>query len=95
VFVMSRSITFTRGQEEAAIADSRSYSEALRHLRLRAAGGNHRTLKKYVDLWDISTAHFDPNWAKRRGNRQTRKPLDEILIERSTYSRGHLKGEAV
>jgi hypothetical protein len=62
---MSRTITFTREQAAAAIADSRSYSEALRHLRLRAAGGNHRTLKKYVELWGLSTDHFDPNWALR------------------------------
>jgi hypothetical protein len=88
---MPGTVTFTREQAEEAVAVSRSYSEALRHLRLRAAGGNHRTLKKYVELWGISTVHFDPNWAMRRGNRQARTPLDEILVERSTYSRGHLK----
>jgi hypothetical protein len=92
---MPPTITFTREQAEEAVAASRSYSEALRHLRLRAAGGNHRTLRKYVELWAIPTAHFDPNWSKRRGNRQARTPLDEILVERSTYSRGHLKGSAV
>jgi hypothetical protein len=81
----------TKEQAEVAVAESRSYSEALRRLCLRAAGGNHRTLKKYVELWGISTDHFDPNWAKRRENRQARRPLTEILVERSTYSRGHLK----
>jgi len=87
---MPREITFTKAQAEVAVAESRSYSEALRRLRLRAAGGNHRTLKKYVELWRISTAHFDPNWALRSRNRG-RKPLEEILVEGSTYSRGHLK----
>src|SRR6476661_7446609 len=88
---MPRTIAFTREQAEIAVAESRSYSEALRRLRLRAAGGNHRTLKKYVELWGISTAHFDPNWALRSENRRARKPLAEILVENSTYARGHLK----
>jgi hypothetical protein len=87
---MSLRVSFTKKEAERAVAASRSYSEALRRLKLRPAGGNHRTLKKYVERWDISTAHFDPNWALRTRNRR-RKPLDEILVESSTYSRGHLK----
>lgn len=88
---MPARISFTREQAERAVAESRSFSEALRRLRLRAAGGNHRTLKKYVELWEISTAHFDPSWSMRRRNSDRRKPLAEILVESSTYSRGHLK----
>lgn len=87
---MALTVSFTREQAERAVAASKSYSEALRRLKLRAAGGNHRTLKKYVERWDISTEHFDPNWALRTRNRR-RMPLDEILVEHSTYSRGHLK----
>lgn len=88
---MPSTISFTRSQAEQAVAESRSYSEALRRLRLRAAGGNHRTLRKYVELWEIPTDHFDPNWALRRRNGDRRKGLDEILVRNSTYSRGHLK----
>lgn len=87
---MAGAISFSRTQAEAAVAASWSYSEALRRLGLRAAGGNHETLKKYVARWGIPTEHFDPNWALRSRNRE-RKPLDEILVEGSTYSRGHLK----
>jgi hypothetical protein len=87
---MARSVSFTKAQAERAVAESKSFSEALRRLKLRAAGGNHRTLKKYVERWGISTDHFDPNWALRSRNRG-RKALSEILVEGSTYSRGHLK----
>jgi hypothetical protein len=59
---------------------------------MRAAGGNHRTLKKYVELWGIPVDHFDPSLIRRQAL-ATRKitPLEEILVEGSTYSRGSLK----
>jgi hypothetical protein len=88
---MARSVRYTREQAAAAVAESKSFSETLRRLGLRPAGGNHRTLRKYVKLWDISTSHFDPNWATRSRNGRARRPLDEILAAGSTFSRGHLK----
>ena len=80
---------FTEDDVRAAVAAPRTYSEVLRRLGLRAAGGNYRTLKKYVDrIWQIPTDHFDPN-----GARAARKPapLESILVVGSTYHRGHLK----
>jgi len=63
----------------------------LRHLGLRPAGGNHRSLKKLIAFYGISTDHFDPNWVLR-GPRPCRSiPLDEILVEHSHYNRGNLK----
>lgn len=75
-----------------AIEASVSASEALRRLELRAAGGNFAQLKKYAALYDISTEHFDPNAARvaSRAGRSVR-PLEEILVAESTYSRHHLK----
>lgn len=70
---------------------ARSYSEALRKLGYRVAGGNHATLKKYTELWGISTDHFDRSWASRIPKRRARIPMPAILVERSTYSRAHLK----
>jgi hypothetical protein len=90
---MSRRIRFTEAEARTAVAASLSYSEALRRLGLRAAGGNHLTLKKYLALWDISVTHFDPYAAQRQVAARLAKarPLDEILVEHSTFSRGHLK----
>src|SRR5579875_1321578 len=77
----------------AAVAASLSYSEALRKLGLRPAGGNHELFRKYVDeVWKISTEHFDPARARTLVLLQREvKPLSEILIERSSYSRRSLK----
>lgn len=60
---------------------------------MRPAGGNHATLKKYVErVWRIPTDHFDPNAARRAAmRRRQRIPLAEVLVEHSTYSRGALK----
>ena len=75
-----------------AIEASLSASEALRRLELRAAGGNFAQLRKYAALYGISTEHFDPNAARiaSRAGRSLR-PLEEILVAESTYSRHHLK----
>jgi len=80
-------------EARAAIAASRSFAEALRRLGMRPAGGNHATLRRYAQLWQISTDHFDPAAIRLEGlsKARVRKPLAEILVEHSTYSRKHLK----
>jgi hypothetical protein len=54
-------------------------------------GGAHEVLRKYAALWEIQTDHFDPYATNRAVGAKRRRPLDEILVERSTYSRNHLK----
>jgi len=59
---------------------------------MRAAGGNHGTLRRYVEqVWRISTDHFDPDRARNEALRRDPIPLSRILVENSTYARGHLK----
>jgi hypothetical protein len=59
---------------------------------MRAAGGNHALLKKYVDeVWQISTEHFDPGAAAVRHLHRPAKPLSEVLVPGSTYSRAKVK----
>jgi hypothetical protein len=48
-------------------------------------------LRKYARLWAITTAHFDPYAAVRQGKGRRRRPLEEILVERSSFARNHLK----
>jgi hypothetical protein len=86
---VSRRVRYSEEEARAAVAASRSYSDALMRLGLRPAGGNHATLKKYLALWGISTDHFDP-WRNVRPWREA-KPLADILVEESTYPRRHLK----
>jgi len=63
-------------------------SEVLRHFGLRPAGGNHRLLRRWLETWDISTDHFALEWP---GPKREKAPLAEILVEGSSYGRGHLK----
>jgi hypothetical protein len=74
-----------------AIAASRCFSEVLRRLGLRPAGGNHATIKRHAAHWGISTDHFDPYATQRAGLAREPTPLAEVLVENSTYSRGTLK----
>lgn len=83
---------YTEAEARAAIAASLTYTEALRRLGMRAAGGNPRTLRKYAEeIWRIPTDHFDPDRARTAALRRDLTPWDEILVENSTYSRGTLK----
>jgi HNH endonuclease len=88
---LPRQIRFTEGQLADAIATSQSWSETLRKLGYRPAGGNIGTVQKYAARWGISSAHFDPYASRRNRPRSGRIPLQDILVEGSTYSRGHLK----
>lgn len=79
-------------EARAAVKASRSYSEVLRRLGMRPAGGNHRLLRKYVDhVWRIPTDHFDAGAASIRNLHKTPVPLEDVLIAGSTYSRHNLK----
>jgi hypothetical protein len=83
---------YSEAEARRAVAESISFSEALRKLGMRPAGGNHATLKKYVEIWNIPTDHFDPARVRRAALAQRKiTPLEEILVRDSTYSRGSLK----
>jgi hypothetical protein len=85
---------FTRSQLCSTVASARSFSDALRSLGLRPAGGNFRTIHKYCELWDISTEHFDQSAVIREHlerRRRSATPLSEIMVPGSTYDRSHLK----
>src|SRR4051794_373051 len=83
---------YTEAEARAAIAASRSYSEALRRLGMRAAGGNHRTIRRYAeDVWRIPVDHFDPDAVRRAALARAPVPLAQALVEGSTYPRGSLK----
>jgi hypothetical protein len=92
VFVPPR--RFSEEEARAAIAASRSWAEALRRLRMCHKGGNPRTLKKYAELWGISTEHFDP-WAAAREalarHHFKPRPLAELLVEGSIVNSANLK----
>jgi len=82
---------FTETEARAAIATAQCWSDALRSLGLRSAGGNHRTLQRWAARWEIDTSHFDANAVRRRKLVRAPTPLDEILVERSSFGRQTVK----
>src|SRR5579884_2361549 len=82
-------------EEDLRDAIERSYSyswaDALRHLHMTVTGRNHKTLKRYAELWKISTDHFDPNVGRRRAMARRGLPLEQVLVRGSTFSRSQLK----
>jgi len=86
---------YSEAEARTAIGESRSFAEALRRLDMCASGGNWRTLKRYaLEVWGIPVDHFDPHAASRdalRRNQRTARPLEEVLVEGSSFSRVQLK----
>lgn len=86
-----RSLSYTEQEASAAIAASNSWAESLRRLNLCPTGGAWRILKKYAEIWEISTEHFDPQAARLKNLKKTQKPLSEVLVTNSTYPRKDVK----
>lgn len=83
---------YSEAEARAAIARSLTYTEALQRLGMRAAGGNFATLRKHAEeIWNISTGHFDPGRGRRQSGARRARPIADIMVEGSSYSRGHLK----
>src|SRR3954464_14495038 len=83
--------TYSEGEARDAIGRGRSYAEALRWRGMCASGGGTATLRKWAARWGISTYHFDPYASQRGLRRHQSRPLSEVMVENSTFNRGHLK----
>ena len=82
---------YSESEAREAIERSLSYAETLRSMGMCASGGGTATLRKWAVRWGISTEHFDPYAFQRGPRKAARKPLQEVMIEDSTFNRGHLK----
>ena len=86
--------SFSEQELRDAIAKSRSWAETIRNLGKCPSGNNRLTIKKWANVLEISTEHFDPRAAAIAGLKRSRtrkRPLEEVLVEGSTYSRSSLK----
>ncbi len=85
---------FSEQDLRTAISASRSWAETLRLMGRCPTGGNRITIKKWAAEWNIDTNHFDPHAAATEAlQRRSKgpKPLAEVMVEESTYSRHALK----
>jgi len=81
---------------EPLVKASKTIKEVLEKMGLRAAGGNYKIINDYIKKYNIDINHFKDY--KIELNRilverviMTQKPIDEILVENSNYSRTSLK----
>ena len=55
------------------------------------AGGNHATLKTWIERWEISVEHFTYGGGRVARGPGAASPLRDVLVEHSRYSRSRLK----
>lgn len=75
------------------VPESSSYAEVLKKLGLTTRAGNYGTIKKYIALHSLDTSHFTGQaWVGTRDYQPTeRQPIEEILVENSTYGTHNLR----
>ena len=81
---------------EQIVKESLSTADVCRKLNMRAVGGNYKTIKKYITLYNIDTSHFTGqgwNVGKRYRNFGKTIPLEIILVEKSLYTNTKLLKE--
>ena len=88
---MNQAPPFSENDLRSAIAEATSWAQTQRLLGYAVKGANHRTVQRWARHWGISTGHFDPNLGRREACRARAIPLEEVLVENSSYHRGQLK----
>ena len=51
-------LKWTKENLEEIVKTSKTQKECLEKLGIRNAGGNPKTLKKYIELYDLDITHF-------------------------------------
>jgi Zn finger protein HypA/HybF involved in hydrogenase expression len=70
-----------------------SISEILSHFGMRNKGGNYAILKQRLEEDGLNYSHIKLGIYSNRGRSFIRRkiPLEDILVEKSTFNRNHLK----
>ncbi len=84
---MSPRRTWDVDELRKAVAENTNLHDTVLALGLRVAGGNYASVRRWIVLLELSTAH----WTRRKTPPRPKRPLDEVLVEHSTYNRGPLK----
>ena len=79
---------------EPIVKESFSIAEVCRKIGLKAVGGNYKTVKSKIELYNLDISHFTgQGWNKggKSTERAARYPLKEVLKEDIIYSSDTLK----
>ena len=82
---------WTIEQLREEVPKAKNVTDLLRRLGLCITGGNHQTVKKWIQKLDLDSSHFRVGARAVRINKSGSVPLDEVMVENSGYSRFHLK----
>lgn len=82
---------YSKENLEKVVQLSSNISDVLRHLNLRAAGGNHGVIKKYIEKYNLDVSHFKYAWEDNFQKGRNKIELSAILVENSSYGRSALK----
>lgn len=83
----------TKEELELHIKDCLSISQLCRKLGIIPKGGNYKTLKSKIRKWKLDISHFTGqgwNVGDRYKDIKRKIPLNEILVENSTYTNSNL-----
>lgn len=83
-----RKRTWTDHQFKEAVLNNISVASVLKTLGLKITGANYKTVKKYVQKFNLDTSHWmGQGYLKNKTHTwSTKKELSEILIENSDYT---------
>lgn len=79
---------YTKEQLENIVKESLSIADVCRKMDIRPVGGNYKTLNFKFKIWNIDISHFTGaawNQGGRYHNIKEKQPLNEILIENSSF----------
>lgn len=81
---------FTKEQLEEAVKQSLSIAGVCRILNIRPVGGNYKTLRHKIKIWDMDISHFTgQGWnVGLKFIPKKPRPLSEILVENSDFITG-------
>lgn len=84
------------GRLRLSLESARSYADICRYFGVNTEGGNIRTVKKYLAIYGLAVETVDKGKAVASAKltayaKGHQRPLSEVLVENSTYSRQLLK----
>jgi hypothetical protein len=80
-------VRYDRSEFEGAVREARSIAQVCRHLGLRVAGGNYKTIRRCVDAMGLDTSHWTGK-GHLRGRRHgwaVSMPLELVLTSPTPY----------
>lgn len=88
---------YSKSNLEKLIISSNCLKEVIVKMNMRAAGGNFKTLRYYINLYSIDITHFENHRIQQIKLRflEKQKPLEYYLTENSQINRFHLKKRLV